>query len=83
MIVWVREPKRRRLTRIEPEPELEKMVGQERTEKALDDIFYPPCSALPSCFNLPALSTDVNLELEPHYIQMLPKFTGFEDAHLI
>ena len=38
MIVWVREPKRRRLTRIEldPEPELEleieKMAEQVRTE---------------------------------------------------
>ena len=46
MIVWVREPKRRRLTRIKPEPELklEKMAGQERNERALNKIFYPPRS---------------------------------------
>ena len=32
MIIWVREPKRRRLTRVEPEPELDlaKMAGQDR-----------------------------------------------------
>ena len=80
MIVWVREPKRRRLIRIEPE--LEKMAGLERTEKALNEIFYPQRSTLPSCFNLPALGTNVNLKLEPHYIQMLPKFIGLEDAYL-
>ena len=85
MIVWIREPKRRRLTRIKPEPELkyEKMAGQERNERALNKIFYPPRSTLSSCFNLPALSTNMNLKLEPHYIQMLPKFTGLEDAYLL
>ena len=88
MIVWVREPKRRRLTRIEldpePEPELktERMAEQDRTERPLNEIFFPPRSTLPSCFNLPALGANVNLKLEPHYIQMLPKFTGLEDAYL-
>jgi len=71
MIVWVREPKRRTLTRIEPELELEfdleKMAGQGRNERALNEIFYPPRSTLPSCFNLATLGTNVNLKLKPHY----------------
>ena len=86
MIVWVREPKRRRLTRIElePEPEFEikKMAEQDRNKRALNEIFFSPRSTLPSCFNLPALGANVNLKLEPHYIQMLPTFTGLEDAYL-
>jgi len=53
MIVWVREPKRRRHAtiepKLEPELELEKMVGQESHERALNGIFYPPRSTLPSC----------------------------------
>ena len=48
----------------------------------MNEIFYPPRSTLPSCFNLPALGTNVNLKLEPHYIQMLLKFTGLEDGYL-
>jgi len=84
MIVWVREPKRRRLTRIKPEPELklEKMAGQERNERALNKIFYPPRSTLPSCLNLPTLGANVNLKLEPNYIPMLPKLTRLESAYL-
>ena len=43
MIVWVREPKKSKLTRIEPKPEpkfdLEKMAGQDRKERALNEIF--------------------------------------------
>ena len=86
MIVWVRQPKIQRLTRIGPKPEFEleneKMVEQNRTERPLNEIFFPPCSTVPSCFNLPALGANVNLKLEPHYIQMLPKFTELEDAYL-
>ena len=86
MIVWVREPKRRRLTRIElnPEPkfETEKIVEQDRKERALNEIFFPPRSTLSSRFNLPSLGANVNLKLEPCYIQMLPKLTGLEDAYL-
>jgi len=33
-------------------------------------------------FNPLALGANVNLKLEPHYIQMLLKFTRLEDAHL-
>ena len=84
IIVWVREPKRRRFTKITPEPvvEFEKMVGQDMNERALNKIFYPPCSTLPSCFNLPAPSTNVNLKLEPDYIHMLPKSSRLEDTYL-
>ena len=83
MIVWVREPKRRRLTRIkfEPKPELEKMAGQERNERAMNEIFYPQHLTLPSCFNLLTLGANVNIKLEPHYIHMFLKFTGLEDAY--
>jgi len=58
------------------------MVEQDRNERALNEIFFTPHSTLPSCFNLPALGADVNLKLEPHYIQMLLKFTRLEDAYL-
>jgi len=42
LIVWFRKPKRKRLTRIKPEPklELEKMAGQDLNERALNEIFY-------------------------------------------
>jgi len=46
MIVWVREPKRRRLTRIElelePEFETGKMVEKDMNERVLNEIFLPP-----------------------------------------
>ena len=58
------------------------MAGQNRNERDLNEIFYPPCSTLPSCFNLPALGTNVNLKVELHYIQMLPIFTRLKDAYL-
>ena len=63
MVVWVREPKRRRLTRIEPKPELEleKMAGQQRNERALNEMFCSPHLTLPSCFSLPTLGTNVHL----------------------
>ena len=61
---------------------LKKWLGQDRNERALNEIFYPPRSTLPSYFNLPALGANVNLKLEPHYIQMFPKFTRLEDAYL-
>jgi len=44
MIVWVREPKRRRLTGIElkPEPEIEikKIAEQDRNKRPLNEIFF-------------------------------------------
>ena len=86
MSVWVRDPKRRRLIRIEPEPKPElqfKPKLKMAQERPLNDIFYPPRTTLPSCFNLPDLEPNVTFELRPHYTQMLPKFTGLEDAYFI
>ena len=37
---------------------------------------------MPYCFTIPNLGLNVTFELRPHYIQMLPKFTGLEDAYL-
>ena len=51
-------------------------------ERSLSDIFYPPRTALPSCFTIPDLGPNVTFELKPHYTQMLPKFAGLEDAYL-
>ena len=86
MIVWVRELKRRRLTRVklklEPKFEIKKMDEQDRNEGALNEIFSPPHSTLPSCFNLPALGANVSLKLKPHYIPMPSKFTRLKDAYL-
>jgi len=47
----------------------------------LSDIFYPLRTALPSCFVMPNLAPNVTFELKPHHTQMLPKFTGLEDAY--
>jgi len=48
IIVWIKEPKKRKLTRNEPEPrlklELEKIVEQDQNERALNEMFYPPRS---------------------------------------
>ena len=51
-IVWVRESKTQRLITIEHELglELKKIAGQDRNERALNEIFCPPHSTLPSCF---------------------------------
>ena len=86
MTGWVRNPENHRLFRSEldpdlepePEPKLEDMAQ----ERPLSDIFYPPRTALPSCFIIPDLGPNVTFELRPHYTQMLPKFTGLEDAYL-
>ena len=51
-------------------------------ESTLSDIFYPPRTALLSCFVMPVLIPNVTFELKPHYTQMLPKFSGLEDAYL-
>jgi len=48
----------------------------------LNDILYPPWTTLPSYFVMPNLAPNVTFELKPHFTQMLPKFTGLEDAYL-
>jgi len=65
MSVWIRDAKRRRLIRIEPElkPELQfKSKLKMAQEKPLNDIFYPPRMTLPSCFNLPDLRPNVTFD---------------------
>jgi len=47
----------------------------------VNDIFYPPRTTIPSCFNISALE-NITLELKNRYAHMLPKFTGIEDAYL-
>ena len=51
-------------------------------ERPLNEIFYPPTTALASCFNLPDLGPKVIFKLRPHYTQMLPKFTSLENAYM-
>jgi len=85
MRVWVRDCKRRRLIRFEPEPKPESQSIPELKmvqERPLNDIFYPLTTTLPSCFNLLDLGPNVTFELRSYYIQMLPKFAGLEDAYL-
>jgi len=80
---WVRHFKRRRLIRFEPEPKLKSQSNPElkiEQEIPLNDIFYLRSTTLPSCFNLLDLGTNVIFILRPHYTQMPPKFTGFDDA---
>ena len=84
----VRNPENHRLVRSESDPDLEpesepKLELEETAqERPLCEIFYPPMTALLSCFTLPDLGPNVTFELRPHYTQMLPKFTGLEDAYL-
>ena len=48
---------------------------------SLKDRCYPARSAQPSCINLPPVNGN-NFELKPHFINMLPRFTGIEDPYL-
>jgi len=45
------------MVKLEHEFEVEKMAGQDRNERALNEIFYLPHSTLPSCFKLPTSGT--------------------------
>lgn len=58
---------------------LRKMEGAQTV--SLRDRCYPSRSAQPSCISLPPV-TGNNFELKPHFINMLPRFTGIEDAYL-
>ena len=44
---------------------------------SLQDWFYPIRTSLPSCIQLPDVGDD-QFELKPQYINILPKFHGFE-----
>ena len=88
MTSWVRDRENQRLVRSEHDLDLESehepklKLGNMAQESTLSDIFYPPRTALPSCFVMSNLAPNVTFELKPHYIQMLPKFTGLENAYL-
>ena len=62
MSVWLRGYKRRRFMRFEPEPKSGSQSKPElkmEQERPLNDIFYPPRTTLPSCFDLPNLRPNV------------------------
>jgi len=83
---WVKDPRKKQLNRIEihennSEFELEIEDNEMGESRTLNDVFYPPRTTTPLCFNIPALE-NVILELKPQYAHMTPKFTGIEDACL-
>jgi len=90
MTGWVRNLKNNQPFRGEPDPDIglppeskpKRKIEEIAQERSLSDIFYPPRTALPSCFTIPDLEPNVTFELRPHYTQMLPEFTGLEDAYL-
>jgi len=88
MTSWVRDPENQRLARsesdpdLEPEPKTNLELGNMAQERTLSNIFYPPRSALPSCFAMPNLAPSMTFELKPYYTHMLHKFTGLDDAYL-
>ena len=73
MTGWVRHPENHRLVRsepnldLEPEPETKLELEEMTQERPLSQIFYPPRTALPSCFTIPDLGPNVTFELRPHY----------------
>ena len=89
MIVWVREPKRRRLIKIEPgfEPQAKhksttQLKAMEQGGALSDNSVYPTRVMLSSCFNLPNLGPNMTFVLRPYCTQVLLKFTNLEDAYL-
>jgi len=48
--------------------------------RSLNETFYLPRSANPSCFQLSKLGDDVKFEFRRRCITMLPKFFGHGDA---
>ena len=47
----------------------------------LKDFYYPIGSAQPSYIQLPQINA-INFEIKSQIINMLPKFTGIEDAYI-
>jgi len=50
--------------------------------RSLNQIFYPPRSTNPSCFQTPQLGGDVQFSFSPQYTTILPKFSVDGDAYL-
>ena len=90
MTGWIRNPENNRPFRSEPNPEIQltpefepkPRIEKMAQERSLNNIFYPPRTTLPSCFNLHDLGSNVSFKLRSHYTQMLAKFTSLEDAYL-
>jgi len=83
---WVRDPRRRRLVRVEPELKSKKNFEHElkmKQERYLNDIFYPLRTSFHSCFNLSDPGPNVTFEFRPHYTQMFPKFTSLKDVYFV
>ena len=82
MTDWARNPENHRLIRsesdldLEPKPEPKLELEEMAQERSLSEIFYPPRTALSSCFTIPDLGPNVTFELRPLYTEILPKFTG-------
>ena len=73
MSAWSRDPATSRLTRNSSPPKIKDMAQQ----PTLQDRFYPIRTSLPSCISLLDVG-DSQFELKPQYINILPKFHGFE-----
>ena len=52
------------------------------TPRSLNQIFYPPRSINPSCFQIPELGGDVRFTFSPQHTTTLPKFSGDGVAYL-
>ena len=49
---------------------------------SLRNHFYPPRTSPRSCFSFSLITCDEQFELNPDYVNILPKFIGFEDPYL-
>ena len=68
-----------RLVRIESIPVVP--MAEPIQPMTLKDLCYPVGSIQPSCIRLPQPTAN-NFEIKPQIINMLPKFTGLEDAYI-
>jgi len=50
--------------------------------RSLNQIFHPPSSTNPSCFQIPNLRGNVQFTFSPQYKIILPKFSERGDAYL-
>ena len=75
---WIRDHVTSRLTNKTSLP-----LHSELVMASLQDRFYPIRTSLPSCIKLPETNGN-NFELNPQFINALPKFHGLEseDAYL-
>ena len=60
----------------------EEQVPPHPEPRSLNQIFYPPRSTNPSCFQIPDVGENVQFAFSPQYTTMLPKFSGEGDAYL-